>query len=64
MGQTAQQIETDIDRAREDLRSNLAELESRAREAADWRAQFRRHPGPMSVAAVIGGMLLFALIRR
>ena len=58
MGQTTDQIETEIDDAREELRSNLQELESRAKDAADWRVHFRRHPGRMIAAALIGGALL------
>lgn len=64
MGQTTDQIETDIDRTREQLRSNLEELESRVKDAADWRTQFKRHPGPMVVAALIGGVLLSAMLGR
>lgn len=64
MGQTTEQIENAIDRTREDLRSNLQELEARAKDAADWRKQFERHPGPMIVWAVVGGALLSAMLGK
>jgi hypothetical protein len=62
MGQTTDQIAGDIARTREDLRSNLEELETRVKDVADWRSQFRKHPGAMLAAAVLGGALLSALI--
>ena len=55
MGKTADQIANDIDRTRQDLKSNLEELETRVRAAADWRDHFRRHPGAMAMAALVGG---------
>ncbi len=64
MGQTTDQIESDIDQARAELKSNLEELETRAKSAADWRSQFRRHPGPMVVAAMVGGVLLSAMLGK
>ena len=62
MGQTTDQITTDIQQTREDLRSNLEELETRVKSAADWRSQFRRHPRAMLIAAAIGGALLSAML--
>ncbi len=64
MGQTPDQIVSEIDRTRESLRSNLLELETRAKEATDWRAQFRRHPEGMTLAALAGGALLSLLLGR
>lgn len=64
MGQTSDQIVSEIDRAREELKSNLRELETRARDVADWRSHFRKHPVPMAVAALVGGMVLAALVGR
>ena len=64
MGQTTDQIASDIARKREDLKSNLEELETRVKDAADWRSQFRNHPGAMLTAAVVGGALLSALFRK
>ena len=62
MGQTTDEIANDIDRTREDLKSNLAELESRVKAVTDWRAHFRNHPGPMVSAALVGGVLLSLMI--
>lgn len=64
MGQTTQQIATDIARTREDLKSNIEELETRVKDVADWRSQFRRHPGAMIAVAVVGGALLSALLGK
>jgi hypothetical protein len=64
MGQTTDQIASEIARKREDLRLNLEELETRVKDVADWRGQFRNHPGAMLTAALVGGALLSALIRK
>ena len=64
MGQTTDQIATDIARTRDDLMSNLEELETRMKAVADWRSQFRHHPGAMITAALVGGALLSALIGK
>lgn len=62
MGQTTDQIASSIDQTREQLRSNLQELETRVKSAADWRSQFQKHPGPMVVVALLGGALLSSMI--
>jgi hypothetical protein len=62
MGETTDQIATDIARTREDLMANLEELENRMKAVADWRGQFRRHPGAMIAAAMVGGALLSAMM--
>jgi len=64
MGQSTHQIATDIARTREDLKSNIEELETRVKDATDWRGQFRRHPGAMMAIAAVGGALLSALIGK
>lgn len=64
MGQTTGEIETDLAETRDSLKANLEELETRVKDAADWRLQFRRHPLPMVVGAMLSGMLLSALIGR
>lgn len=64
MGQTTDQIATDIARTRDDLMSNLEELETRMKAVADWRGQFRRHPGAMIAVALVGGALLSAMIGK
>lgn len=64
MGQTTDQIATDIERTREDLKSNFEELETRVKDAADWRSQFRKHPGAMIGVALAGGALLAAMLGK
>jgi hypothetical protein len=64
MGQTTDQIENDIDQTREDLKSNLEELETRAKAVTDWRSHFRKHPGPMVIAALVGGVLLSSVLGK
>ena len=64
MGQTTDQIAGDIARTREDLKSNFEELATRVKDAADWRTQFRRHPGAMITVALAGGALLAAMIGK
>ena len=64
MGQTTDQIASNIDQTRERLKSNLEELETRVKSAADWRSQFRKRPGAMVVAALVGGVLLSTLVGR
>lgn len=64
MGQSPDELESDIDRARDKLQANLEELEARARDAADWRHHFRKHPGPMIAGAVLGGALLSLMMGR
>ena len=58
MGKTTHEIASDIDQTRSDLKSNLEELETRVKEATDWRAHFRKRPGSMIAAALFGGVLL------
>jgi hypothetical protein len=64
MGKAADEIATVIDQTREDLKSNLEELETRVKAAADWREHFRKHSGPMVVAAMVGGALLSAMLGK
>ncbi len=64
MGETTDQIVNDIDHTREHLKSNLQELEERAKAAADWRSHFRKHPGPMVLAALVGGALLSSMLGK
>ena len=58
MGKTTHEIASDIDQTRSDLKSNLEELETRVKDATDWRAHFRKRPGSMVAAALFGGVLL------
>ena len=64
MGQTSDQLVSEIDRTRENLRANFEELELRAKEVADWRVHFRKHPEKMVAAALVGGVLLSLLFGR
>jgi hypothetical protein len=64
MGETTDQIASRIDQTREELKANLEELESRAKDVLDWREQFRRHPGPMFVAALFAGVVLSSILGR
>lgn len=62
MGTTANEIETDIERTRTALGSNIQELEHKVKTATDWRHYYRKNPLPMMGAAFGGGILLSALI--
>jgi hypothetical protein len=64
MDKTADQIENEIDRTREALMSNLQELETRVKSAADWRGYVEKHPGKMVVAALVSGALLSMIGKR
>jgi hypothetical protein len=64
MGQTTDQIANDIDQTREDLKSNLEELESKVKSVTDWRSHFQKRPGSMVVAALVGGVLLSSMIGK
>jgi hypothetical protein len=63
MGETASQIENHIEETREDLGSNLHELEERVKLATDWRRYFRSNPA-IFLALAFGGGLLLAKITR
>jgi hypothetical protein len=62
MGQTTDQIANQIENKREDLKSNLQELETRVKTATDWRHYFAEHTGTMIAAAFGGGVLLAAML--
>jgi hypothetical protein len=63
VGQTTDQIEHQIENKREDLKSNLQELETRVKTATDWRHYFAEHTGTMIAAAFGGGVLLATMVR-
>jgi len=46
------------------LGSNLQELETRVKQATDWREQFRKNPMAMLGIAFGGGILLSTVGRR
>jgi len=62
MGQRTDEIENQIEDKREDLKSNLQELETRVKTATDWRHYFAEHTGTMIAAAFGGGVLLAAML--
>jgi hypothetical protein len=65
MGQTTSaQIESHIRTTREELRSNLEQLERRVSSMVDWREQFRRNPALGVGLAVAAGFLLARLTAR
>ena len=62
MGQRTDQIENQIETKREDLKSNLEELQTRVKTATDWRHYFAEHTGTMIAAAFGGGVLLATMV--
>ncbi len=62
MGTTASQIETDIERTRATLGSNIQELEHKVKTATDWRHHYRKNPLPILGLAFGGGVLLSAMV--
>jgi len=58
MGETINQIERELAAERDELGRNLNELETKARELADWRHYYRNHPGALIGAAVASGVVL------
>ena len=64
MGETTDQIESHIENKREDLQSNLQELENKVKSATDWRGYFQKYTGTMVAAAFGGGVLISALTAR
>jgi len=64
MGQASDEIESQIQSTREDLRANLDELEGRVKSAVDWREQYRRNPALALGLALAGGFLLAGLTGR
>ncbi len=62
MGQTTDQIASQIANRREELKSNLQDLETRVQTATDWRHYFSEHTGTMIAAAFGGGVLLATMV--
>jgi hypothetical protein len=62
MGETTHQIEAHIEDTRDDLGSNLHELEQKVKSVTDWRKQFRTNPMTMLGVAFGGGILLSAML--
>jgi hypothetical protein len=64
MGQTASQIERHIEHKREDLGSNLRELEDKVKSVTDWHRQFKSRPMVFLGLAFGGGAVLASMIGR
>ena len=63
MDQTADEIKHHIDAERERLGEDLSEIETRVKEATDWKTYYDKNPG-LILGAVAGGGLLLALLMR
>jgi hypothetical protein len=62
MGQTTQQIEAHIENTREDLGSNLHELEAKVKSITDWKHHFQTKPMTMLGVAFGGGILMATML--
>jgi len=62
MGETTDQIAAHIEDARENLGSNLDELEHKVRSVADWKHHFQTKPLTMLGMAFGGGIVLAAMV--
>ena len=62
MGQTTNQIEAHIENTRENLGSNLYELENKVKSTMDWKQHFQNNPTMMLGAAFGGGILLASML--
>jgi hypothetical protein len=62
MGKTANQIETHIERTRDNLGSNIQELEQKVKSVTDWKYHFQNSPMTMMSAAFGGGVLAAAFL--
>jgi hypothetical protein len=62
MGETTGEIEAHIASKRQELQSNLEELENRVKAATDWREYYRKYTGTMVAAAFGVGVLVSALV--
>jgi len=60
--QTTHQIETNIEKSRDELGANLNELEHRVKQLGDWRHHFSQHPLMLVGAAFGGGVLLASML--
>lgn len=62
MGQTADQLRDQIEHQREELGSNLQQLEEKVKSTVDWRTQFEQKPWAGVGVAFAGGFLLSVLM--
>ena len=58
MGESTDEIKKEIAIQRDNLGSNLNELETKAKSLTDWRAQFEKNPMTMVGVAFAGGLLI------
>ena len=61
MGETANQIESEIAQRRTELGDNLIELKKKAKATVDWRSQVEERPVTMLAVAFGGGIVFSAL---
>jgi hypothetical protein len=64
MGERSDEIRNEIEYKRQQLGSNLQELEVRVKRATDWRVQFEERPLVFLGIAFAVGLLLSRLGRR
>ena len=64
MGQAANQIENHIENERQELGSNLRELEDKVKSVTDWHHQFKSRPLVFLGLAFGGGAVLASMIGR
>jgi hypothetical protein len=62
MGETANQIESHIETTRQNLGSNIQELEEKVKSVTDWRHQVQTRPMTMLGVAFGGGVLLASML--
>jgi hypothetical protein len=62
MGENSEQVERHIEERRNSLSNDISELERKAKEAVDWRAQVEQRPGTMMSIAFGAGILLAAVL--
>jgi hypothetical protein len=62
MGENSEQVERYIEERRNNLSNDISELERKAKEAVDWRAQVDQRPGTMMGIAFGAGILLSAIL--
>ena len=62
MDQTTHQIESNIERTRDELGANLFELEHKVKQLGDWRHHFSNHPLLLIGAAFGGGVLIASML--
>lgn len=62
MGQATSQIEAHIEDTRDDLGSNLRELEQKVKSVVDWKHHFQTNPMTLLGVAFGGGILLATML--